>query len=58
LKERDEYKQSYINEIKNSQRIRSTIETQQKMMTSKKFEGNLFKIKNNSSIGFYPKKTQ
>jgi len=57
IKERDEYKQSYYKEIKNTQRIKSTIETQQKLMTSKKFEGTLFKIKNNSSMGFFnPKK--
>lgn len=53
LKERDEYKQSYLNEIKNTQRIKSTIESQQKLMVSKKTEGNLFKIKNSTSMGFF-----
>lgn len=53
LKERDDYKQSYIEEIKTSRKIKSTIQSQQMLLTTKKIETNLFKIKNNTSYGFF-----
>lgn len=57
IKEVNEYKELYKSEICKTLSLKSTVESQKKMLASSQSKHNLYKIKNNSAIGFYNTKT-